>query len=190
MKVRAVRNRYMDCPPHVAWKGYPETETHLTIGKEYEVYAMSFYGGCLMLLVIRDAGFQSFEPSWFFEITDRSISADWHINLFNHKLHFDNELHQAIIGPEFITSDVESYEAILESYPSALRSLVDHIGRSEKACPCCSIAILNKIGDYDICPVCDWVDDPFQRNDVNLADGVNASSLIDAREIWKKMIKR
>jgi Cysteine-rich CPCC len=185
MKVRAVRNRYVDCPPHVAWKGSRETQTYLTIGKEYEVYAVSFYGGCLLLLVIRDGGFQSFVPSWFFEIVDMSLPADWRINLFD-----DRPDLQGAIGPEFFVRDGESYDALIESYPEAVEKFLRYVDKRARACPCCNIATVGKIGEYDICPTCDWVDDPYQRSDVNLAGGVNKLSLTEAREVWKKTLKR
>ncbi len=185
MKVRAIRNSYVDAPPHVAWQGYPETQSYLTIGKEYEVYALSFYRGCLLLLLIDDTRTESFRPSWFFEIIDKSLPADWQINLFD-----GGQYNQGAIGPDFFVRDGESYDALIDEHPEAVEKFLRYVDTRARACPCCNIATLGKIGEYDICPTCGWVDDPFQRNDINLTDGVNKPSLIEAREIWKKTLKR
>ena len=40
-------------------------------------------------------------------------------------------------------------------------------------CPCCGYFTLSDIGEYDICPVCFWEDDPFQREDENYSSGAN-----------------
>ena len=138
-----------------------------------------------MLLVIGDRGFESFRPSWFFEIVDKSLPADWQINLFD-----DGQYNQGAIGPEFFVRDGDSYDALIDEHPEAVEKFLRYVDKRDRACPCCNIATLSKIGEYDICPTCGWVDDPFQRNDINLADGVNKPSLIEARKIWKKTHKR
>jgi hypothetical protein len=185
MKVRAIRNSFVDAPPHVAWSGGPRSQTYLTVNNEYEVYALVIYNGDLALLVVTDDGTEAIRSSWFFEIVERALPVDWQINLFNH-----GDKLQGLIGPEFFVRDGESYNALVECDPAALRNLADYIRKRELACPCCSIATLNKLGEYDICPTCGWVDDPYQRQDVSLADAVNKPSLTEAREIWKKTLRR
>lgn len=41
-------------------------------------------------------------------------------------------------------------------------------------------------GDYDICPVCFWEDDPVQSEDHDWAGCANVPSLNQARENFKK----
>lgn len=127
MKVRAIRNSFVDAPPHVAKKGFPRTQTHLTVGKEYDVYAMSFYEGCLSLLVIADHGHESFRPSWFFEIVERTLPADWQVNLFD-----DGNYLQGLIGPEFIVRDGESYDALINEEPKAVEKMLKYVLKSKK----------------------------------------------------------
>jgi hypothetical protein len=127
MKVRAVWNKYTDRTSHIARDGgAPRSQSHLTIGKEYEVYSISFYDGCLNLLIIDDTGTESFKPSWFFEVLDRSLPRDWEINLFN------DEEPQGIIGPEFFVRDGESYNALVEEQPDAVEKFVKYVLEHKK----------------------------------------------------------
>lgn len=51
-------------------------------------------------------------------------------------------------------------------------------------CPCCGYYTFNERpnGDYDICPVCFWEDDPIQLEDENFSGGANHVSLVQARK--------
>jgi anaerobic ribonucleoside-triphosphate reductase len=51
-------------------------------------------------------------------------------------------------------------------------------------CPCCSNATIDVLGNYEICPVCGWEDDPIQSDDQSFSGGANDLSLIDYRETW------
>ncbi len=42
------------------------------------------------------------------------------------------------------------------------------------------------IGEYDICPICFWEDDPFQSEDPDLDGMANSISLNQAKENYKK----
>ncbi|WP_072171020.1 CPCC family cysteine-rich protein [Trabulsiella odontotermitis] len=53
-------------------------------------------------------------------------------------------------------------------------------------CPCCGEKIFEGVGLYEICPVCDWEDDPIQSSDPDYSGGANALSLYEARELFKK----
>lgn len=65
-------------------------------------------------------------------------------------------------------------------------------------CPCCGYYTFleEPTGNYDICPVCYWEDDPIQAEDPDYEGGANTVSLNKARENYKnfgaceeKMIK-
>ncbi len=58
----------------------------------------------------------------------------------------------------------------------------------KRKCPCCGYYTLDSkfAGEYDICPVCFWEDDPFQAKDPNLEDFANTFSLNQSRENYKK----
>ena len=50
-------------------------------------------------------------------------------------------------------------------------------------CPCCGFYTFDEKlnGNYDICPVCFWEDDPIQLEDNEYEGGANRVSLIQAR---------
>ena len=48
-------------------------------------------------------------------------------------------------------------------------------------CPCCDDHTLNEQGQYDICPKCNWEDDPDQSEYPDDDGGANYLSLNDAR---------
>jgi|GEM_PF-1179986 len=53
------------------------------------------------------------------------------------------------------------------------------------ACPCCEANVLTARGQYEICPICNWEDDPVQSADPEHAGGANKLSLRQAREAWQ-----
>lgn len=56
----------------------------------------------------------------------------------------------------------------------------------ECLCPCCYQHDLYESGGYEICPVCNWEDDPVQLKKPDLAGGANQMSLSEAREAFKQ----
>ena len=55
-----------------------------------------------------------------------------------------------------------------------------------RACPSCgNLTLESDSGDYDICPVCFWEDDPVQLRDPAYKPGANAVSLREARENYR-----
>ncbi|MBH9663718.1 hypothetical protein L0Z19_27105 [Burkholderia multivorans] len=56
---------------------------------------------------------------------------------------------------------------------------------SHLPCPCCESPTIGVRGDYEICPVCGWEDDPVQSDDPTFAGGANQSSLNEARKHWQ-----
>ncbi|MBR4901164.1 MAG: hypothetical protein IKZ46_09515 [Victivallales bacterium] len=57
------------------------------------------------------------------------------------------------------------------------------------ACPCCGRKRIENLGDYEICDVCGWEDDPTQSKDPDFAGGANELSLKEARAKWRKELK-
>ena len=49
-------------------------------------------------------------------------------------------------------------------------------------CPCCGYHTLTEVGEYEICPVCFWEDDPVQESDPELEGGANELSLNECRK--------
>jgi hypothetical protein len=49
------------------------------------------------------------------------------------------------------------------------------------SCPCCGYKTIGSDGNYDICPICFWEDDPFQKmNEYDL--GANTIPLVEAQK--------
>jgi len=110
MRVRTIRNSFVDCPPHIAMSNSPHAQALLTIGKEYDVHAMALFEGVLILQVIYDQSdieFPCWYPAWFFVTIDPTLDPDWICNTF------DDEP-AMVIGPEFIAANVLSYNAMAE----------------------------------------------------------------------------
>lgn len=51
-------------------------------------------------------------------------------------------------------------------------------------CPCCGRKTMLASGDYDLCPVCFWEDDPNQLRWPDLDGGPNGPSLIAAQQTY------
>ena len=53
-----------------------------------------------------------------------------------------------------------------------------------QSCPCCGSKVLTTLGEYEICEVCGWEDDPVQSTDPDYAGGANKLSLNEVRKEW------
>lgn len=53
-------------------------------------------------------------------------------------------------------------------------------------CPCCGALSVDEPGQYEVCAVCGWEDDPVQSADPSYGGGANAESLQAARVSWKQ----
>lgn len=54
----------------------------------------------------------------------------------------------------------------------------------EHSCSCCGQYEFPKEGIYEICPVCNWEDDPVQSEEHDYRGGANIMSLNEAREAF------
>jgi len=54
-------------------------------------------------------------------------------------------------------------------------------------CPCCAFYTFREepVGEYSICTVCYWEDDPIQRADPTYEGGANALSLYQAQQYFR-----
>ena len=55
-------------------------------------------------------------------------------------------------------------------------------------CPCCSARVLSRLGEYEICAVCGWEDDPVQSADPDYVGGANAMSLSQAKNVQNQKV--
>ncbi|MBO9829905.1 hypothetical protein J7373_16760 [Xanthomonas sp. A2111] len=61
----------------------------------------------------------------------------------------------------------------------------NEINPSLMPCPCCGNLTIEEPGQYEICPVCQWEDDPVQSGDPGYSGGANELSLNQARIHWR-----
>ncbi|WP_232353048.1 CPCC family cysteine-rich protein [Hafnia alvei] len=52
----------------------------------------------------------------------------------------------------------------------------------EYPCPCCDEPVFEALGEYDICPNCNWEDDPSQSKNPDRGGGANKMSLNKAKK--------
>lgn len=52
-------------------------------------------------------------------------------------------------------------------------------------CPVCGQYTFEEEGDYDVCEVCYWENDPVQYREPDLAGGANKMSLNEARAAYR-----
>jgi hypothetical protein len=128
MRARAIRNQFVGCPPTVAAFGSPQSDTSITVGKEYEVHALSVYQGVVGVLIVCDANIPTWLPGWFFKVCEASVPDDWVCNLPSESL-------QMIVGPAFIAADETSYSRMVELHSESVATFwrrVDLKAQTEK----------------------------------------------------------
>lgn len=55
----------------------------------------------------------------------------------------------------------------------------------EYPCLCCDEPVFEALGEYDICPNCNWEDDPSQSKNPDRGGGANKMSLNEAKKAYK-----
>lgn len=126
MRVRAKRENFSDCPQRIREAGFlPESQTLITIGDEYEVFAMAQFEGVLMFQIIDTANWPGWLPSWLFENVDKSIPDDWICTIY------DTEP-EMLIGPDFVAKDQAAYTRMVELDSESQRMFWERVKRREE----------------------------------------------------------
>jgi hypothetical protein len=107
MRLVAIHATYEGCPPGVAGFGSARTETHISLGKEYEAHAIAVFQGTVVVQVINDLNIIVWKPAWFFKSHDSFVPVDWICNLFDAEP-------VMVIGPEFVASSLLAYNSMVE----------------------------------------------------------------------------
>ena len=83
---------------------------------------------------------------------------------------------------------IETADLIVGESGSEQGSKIMSSGETRYKCPCCGCFTFGSEpqGNYDICPVCYWEDDPLQLIDEDFEGGANKVSLKQARENYKQ----
>lgn len=124
MRVLAIRNSFLDCPVALHTLGFSnESQVALSIDKEYTVWALSRFQGMVFFQVINDVDYPDWVPAWLFRVIDNTIPAGWVFNVFD-----DNV--EMVLGPDFIASDQQAYDRMVELHPTAVVAFWSHVKTS------------------------------------------------------------
>ncbi len=105
MRAKAVRNTFEGYPPAAAWGA--NAESNISIGKEYEVYAVAVFQCRVSFQIINDIDHVDWLPAWFFTLIDQTVPSDW--VCFSQ----EDEL-SLVLGPDFVAATEASYNSMVE----------------------------------------------------------------------------
>jgi hypothetical protein len=125
MRVAAVKIDYKGCPKAIEELGFSsESVTHLSVNKEYTVWAISRWKGVFFLQVIDDNGYPSWLPFWLFSMRDGFIPRNWVCSIFEDEL-------EIILGPKFLAENYEAYEAMVELQPFSVQQFWENVNEAD-----------------------------------------------------------
>ena len=84
-----------------------ESQSFITVGKEYEVHALVVFRGFPLLQVVDDLGLPAWRTSWLFDLVETRIPADWICSVFSDEA-------SVIVGPDFVARDGDSFGSMVE----------------------------------------------------------------------------
>ena len=111
MRVTMTRTSRKDAPPSVA--PFIPVDAPLTVGKDYEVHAITVFQGVVFFQVVEDKGeLPAWVPAWMCKTVAGEMPGDWVANLVD-------EGH-LLIGPPFLARDLQSYVDMVELNPQQM----------------------------------------------------------------------
>lgn len=96
----------------------------VTVGKRYEICALSRWRNIVYFQVVDDLGYPTWLPAWLFHVDDGSLPADWICTLLEGAV-------EMIIGPRFIAEDEATYQRMVELDPESVSRFWQRYGGSE-----------------------------------------------------------
>ena len=110
MRVRATKRERDECLDEVRLF-IPGDGASVTVGKVYEVHAISVFGGNVLVQIVDDLRFPVWYPSVLFEVVNRDLPSDWQCNSF---AQISMQKHIVVFGPEFVVQNEAAYNAMVE----------------------------------------------------------------------------
>lgn len=123
MRVRARHVDWKSIPPLVA-RHSSESQTFLTVGREYEVHAIAVFDGLPSLQIVNDIDYPAWQSTWFFDAVDHALPRDWRGNFFRDEPGL-------LLGPDFVTRDEASYGAMVELEPEPVGEFWERVEARE-----------------------------------------------------------
>jgi len=116
MRVTCISKNGESFSDHLIRAGYTaNSDFALSVGKEYEVYAMSLWCGVIMLLLADEHHLPNWLPMELLSLSDSRVPADWS---FLPCLANEKGL-QALWGYERLITDASHYDDLIERGPTA-----------------------------------------------------------------------
>ena len=106
MRAQARQVDLTGCPPGVARFATPG-QVFVTIGQQYEVFALAVYEGCPLFQIVDDLRYPAWLPSWLFDVVDPALPLDWIGGVFRDEPSF-------VAGPDFVAKDQSAYGRMVE----------------------------------------------------------------------------
>jgi hypothetical protein len=94
-----------------------ETQTALTPGRMYSIFAISVYRRVMFFLIVDDLNMPVFVPSILFRRLTTNLPSDW---VCSTSLGHEVDL---VLGPEFIAQSLEGYNAMVDQERDAVEAL-------------------------------------------------------------------
>ena len=116
------RDSYEKVPSELKMYQHSSSQIFLTMGKEYEVHAVTVFEGLVLFQVADDLRYPAWYPAWLFNIVDTAIPDDWICNSF----HDEPKL---VVGPSFFVQDEASYCAMVELEPEPVEQFWSRVNR-------------------------------------------------------------
>ena len=92
---------------------------------------------------------------------------------------------------EIISNSAKKRKKLLEDDHGGAGGVGARVGKRLpkllKKCACCGEYTIPANSEYEICPICGWVDDKYQNANPNSLSGKNPLSLNDARDRFKRI---
>jgi len=94
------------------------------------------------------------------------------------------------VGPEQLNFALEVEEKVMQAKAQAHSAQSDRIDTvvpiAFRACMCCGEYTIPVESKYEKCPVCGWIDDPYQNKHPAEKEGMNPMNLNDARSMYTR----
>jgi len=111
MRVIMTRTSREGAPPGIAL--FIPIDAPLTVGKDYEVHAITVFQGVVFFQVVEDEGeLPAWVPAWMCRTVAGEMPGDWVANMVDEG-HF-------VIGPQFLARDLQSYVDMVELNPEQI----------------------------------------------------------------------
>jgi hypothetical protein len=126
MKVRIAHGGFGDAPPQLKKLGWgAKTQFLFTVNSEYLVHAIAVCDGIATLMLVNDANWPQWVPSWATQVTEARLPEDWICTPSDS----DPTL---LMGPPFIAKSTQDFSKMVELEPEQQALFWERVRRLER----------------------------------------------------------